>query len=201
MTRAFNERERKIIRQRLIDKGRESFGTFGLKKTNIDSLAQAVGISKGSFYAFFSSKEELYLEIIEAEEGSFREQVMAKVLSEQPVTKHSLKAFILEGLRVMETNPLIRRMHKRDELDRVLRAIPPERLAKHIRADEDWTRDLVAKWQEEGFIVGANPRAIAGIIRLIIASSLFKDSLGGDSYPEAIDLLIDLVVSGLAAKG
>jgi hypothetical protein len=82
-----------------------------------------------------------------------------------------------------------------------LRAIPKDRFAQHIQADEDWMLDFLSKWQEKGFIIDVNPRAIAGVIRLIITSSLFKDSLGGDSYPESIELLIDLVSEGLVNKG
>jgi len=200
MTRAFNEHERKVIRQKLIEKGRELFGTLGLKKTSIEDLAQAAGISKGSFYAFFDSKEELYLEIIESLEGEIRKQVMERLSSKSPLSKESMKSFILEGLRIMETDPLIRRMYDQQERDQALRSISQERLAQHIRADEDWMLKFLSEWQEQGFIIDADPRAVAGVIRLIITSSLFKDSLGGDSYPESIDLLIDLVASGLVKK-
>jgi AcrR family transcriptional regulator len=200
MTRAFNEHERKVIRQKLIEKGRELFGTLGLKKTSIEDLAQAAGISKGSFYAFFDSKEELYLEIIESLEGEIRKQIMERLSSKSPLSKESMKSFILEGLRIMETDPLIRRMYDQEERDQALRSISQERLAQHIRADEDWMLKFLSEWQEQGFIIDADPRAVAGVIRLIITSSLFKDSLGGDSYPESIDLLIDLVASGLVKK-
>jgi len=200
MTRAFNEHERKVIRQKLIEKGRELFGTLGLKKTSIEDLAQAAGISKGSFYAFFDSKEELYLEIIESLEGEIRKQVMERLSSKSPLSKESMKSFILEGLRIMETDPLIRRMYDQEERDQALRSISQERLAQHIRADEDWMLKFLSEWQEQGFIIDADPRAVAGVIRLIITSSLFKDLLGGDSYPESIDLLIDLVASGLVKK-
>jgi hypothetical protein len=111
-----------------------------------------------------------------------------------------MKSFILEGLRIMETDPLIRRMYKQEERDQALRSISQERLAKHIKADEDWMLKFFSKWQDQGFIIDADPRAVAGVIRLIITSSLFKDSLGGESYPESIDLLIDLVASGLVKK-
>ncbi|MEV1174059.1 helix-turn-helix domain-containing protein [Nonomuraea sp. NPDC049784] len=40
------------------------FATQGLKKTSLDELVAAPGIAKGSFYAFFDSKEELYKEVM-----------------------------------------------------------------------------------------------------------------------------------------
>ena len=67
MARGFTERERDIIRNDLIETGRELFGTYGLKKTSIEDLTTGVGIAQGSFYTFFKSKEELYLEVIDRE--------------------------------------------------------------------------------------------------------------------------------------
>jgi len=199
MTRPFNPNERSIIRQKLMDKGRELFGTLGLKKTSIEDLVRAANISKGSFYSFFNSKEELYLEIIESLEGEIRQRI-TKGLNKRFLTKESFKNFILQGLQIMESNPLIRRMYEQDEREQALRAIPKERFNQHIRADEDWMMELLNKWKEKGQIIDADPRAIAGVIRLIITSSLFKDSLGGESYPESIELLIDLVSEGLLKK-
>lgn len=36
----------------------------GWKKTSLDELVQPAGIAKGSFYAFFDSKESLYLDVM-----------------------------------------------------------------------------------------------------------------------------------------
>jgi AcrR family transcriptional regulator len=37
------------------------FGKFGFKKTSVDDLAAAAGISKQGLYLHFSSKEEVFL--------------------------------------------------------------------------------------------------------------------------------------------
>ena len=64
MPKAFAEHEKTIIRQQLHEKGQQLFALHGLKKTSVDDLVQAVGISKGAFYLFYASKEELLLEIL-----------------------------------------------------------------------------------------------------------------------------------------
>lgn len=200
MGRAFTERERKIIKNKLIEKGREFFSTLGIGKTSVDNLTQTAGISKGAFYSFFNSKEELYLEIIEIDENLFRKQIIERAIGDRPITKQTIKDFILEGLKVMETNPLLRRMYEKNEFEQVLRAVPPQRLARHIQSDEDWLGKLIAEWQQQGLIIDADPNVIASMIKLIALSSFLKDSIGGENYPGAIDLLADLVASGLATK-
>jgi len=59
----FNEQERDTIRERLFAEGRRLFSVHGVRKVTIDDLATAAGISHGSFYTFFESKEHLFMEI------------------------------------------------------------------------------------------------------------------------------------------
>ena len=60
----FSESERAIIQEKLLTKGEQLFIRHGLKKVTVDELIDGVGISKGSFYAFYKSKEHLYMELL-----------------------------------------------------------------------------------------------------------------------------------------
>jgi AcrR family transcriptional regulator len=60
MPKAFSEHEKDIIRAQMREKGKDLFEKQGLKKTSVDELTAAVGISKGAFYLFYESKEELF---------------------------------------------------------------------------------------------------------------------------------------------
>lgn len=59
----FTEHEKEIIHNKLLLEGEKLFALHGLKKVTVDDLVAAVNISKGSFYAFYPSKEHLYVEI------------------------------------------------------------------------------------------------------------------------------------------
>ncbi|NJM06002.1 TetR/AcrR family transcriptional regulator [Candidatus Gracilibacteria bacterium] len=60
----FSDNERIHIRAALINTAGRLFVQQGLKKTSLEELTAAVGIAKSSFYSFFTSKEELYLELL-----------------------------------------------------------------------------------------------------------------------------------------
>ncbi|MCL2391100.1 MAG: TetR/AcrR family transcriptional regulator [Oscillospiraceae bacterium] len=60
----FNDTERAIIQEALLTKGEQLFIRYGLKKVTVDDLVNEAGIAKGSFYAFYKSKEHLYTEIL-----------------------------------------------------------------------------------------------------------------------------------------
>ncbi len=61
----FSDTEKEMIREKLLREGERLFVAHGVKKVTVDDLVQAAGIAKGSFYAFYTNKEHLYMDIIE----------------------------------------------------------------------------------------------------------------------------------------
>lgn len=47
----------------LVDAARDLFFRYGYKKTTLDDLAEAVGMTKSSLYHYFSSKEDLFKKV------------------------------------------------------------------------------------------------------------------------------------------
>ena len=64
MPKGFTYEEKEIITERLMKECKLNWQKYGYKKTSIDTLCQDIGISKGSFYSFFESKEALFYQVI-----------------------------------------------------------------------------------------------------------------------------------------
>ena len=79
MPKGFTEHEKELIRKRLLEQGYKQFSAYGLKKTNVEELAEASGISKGAFYLFYESKEALFMDVIELAEERFRQEILAAI--------------------------------------------------------------------------------------------------------------------------
>jgi len=77
MPKGFSEREKALIRAQLLAKGRELFATQGIKKANVEDQTKAANISKGAFYLFFNSKEELFFELL----GQFEDEYHANLIA------------------------------------------------------------------------------------------------------------------------
>ncbi len=56
MPKAFSDHEKEMIHSQMREKGKALFEKQGLKKTSVDELTEAVGISKGAFYLFYESE-------------------------------------------------------------------------------------------------------------------------------------------------
>src|SRR5699024_6762890 len=111
MARGFNENEKQVIKNALIDEGKILFETFGFKKTSIIDITQKVGIAPGTFYTFFPSKEALYFVILEKEELMIREKFTHIHLNKNQQPKVVMKHLLQEMVQMFETNALIREMY------------------------------------------------------------------------------------------
>jgi AcrR family transcriptional regulator len=66
-------RSRKGVRTRarLVDAAKLVFEEAGFLEARISDIAERAGLSHGSFYHYFESKEEVFLEVAEAQEETF----------------------------------------------------------------------------------------------------------------------------------
>lgn len=77
MPKSFNEHERKIIKQSLITIGASLLKTKNIRQITVEEITQGANISKGSFYSFYNSREELFWDIIKSEEQQLIHEMIA----------------------------------------------------------------------------------------------------------------------------
>lgn len=64
MPQIFDKIGRDKVRQQLLEAGFQLIKQYGMKKTSIADIAKATGMATGTFYNFFSSKEEFIYQIV-----------------------------------------------------------------------------------------------------------------------------------------
>ena len=99
-------------RKKIIDKAWELFAKNGYEETKVEDITKDLGISKGSFYTYFATKEELLYEVlgkikkevIENLENINVDQTPEKVLEDYVKAKMNYAVKILNNmkLRVVE---------------------------------------------------------------------------------------------------
>jgi AcrR family transcriptional regulator len=108
MPKAFSEHEKETIRAQMREKGKKLFEKQGLKKTSVDELTEAVSISKGAFYLFYDSKEELFLEILEELEIDFRSGIFNFSISPKDNARSLLAKLLKSALLTWDRYPLLK---------------------------------------------------------------------------------------------
>ena len=197
MPKAFSSEEKVLIRGLLLEKGKELFSQYGLKKTGVTDLAKAVGIAQGSFYLFFNSKEELYFKVLELEEETIRGKFIESLADGKKMNRQKFKDFLHRALEVFNENPLIRRLWVDKEIDALLERLPREMLDKHTIRDTDALAPLISHWQNEGSMLEESPEVLAGMIRSLFFLPLHRDEIGEDVFSRVVDLYVEFIANGL----
>ena len=191
MPKAFTEQEKETIRAQMREKGKALFEKHGLKKTSVDELTEAVGISKGAFYLFYESKEELFLEILEQFEQEIQTAILEFTIHPKADGRKNVGTMLKRFLLTWDDYPLLKHFSK-TEFDYLVRKIPAERIMKHAQSDEEFTDQLIRKIKKEGIPVKVSPRVIGNLIKSLFFISLHREDLGEPAYEETMSLLIDL---------
>lgn len=195
----FTEAEKEQIRQCLLAKGKELFSKYGLAKTSIDDIVLACGIAKGSFYKFFSSKEELYYVILRQEE-KIRDTVLGELLREDLSPKELLTSFFTKSFQLVDENPFLQLMFQEGEHERIVRKLPPHLVEETGREDVEKGKQAVMMLMQRGVLCEGDPNIIVGVIKAIMMMRLYKEKIGTDIFPDVMEQIIEYVAEGLTKK-
>jgi AcrR family transcriptional regulator len=200
MPRGFTDQEKKNIQARLLKTGKDSFGQFGIRKTSVEDLARLSGISKGAFYQFFSSKEDLYFAVLRSYESEQHKNMFAILSSESENERELLKSVMKEIMLQVDDDPFVRRLLGKDEFDYLWQKFTPEQLENAMEADIDFAAQLVETWRQKGKLKVDNPALITGVFRALFFLLLHKEDIGVDVFPGVMDLLLDASIERLIDK-
>ena len=88
---------KKQKKRKILEKAFELFRKNGYMDTKVEDITKALGISKGSFYTYFKTKEELLCELLKSMKNSEMERYSKVEIDENP--KKTLENFIKERFK------------------------------------------------------------------------------------------------------
>lgn len=192
----FTESEKEQIRQCLLTKGKELFTQYGLAKTSIDDLVQACGIAKGSFYKFFSSKEELFYIILQNQEEVTGRLIGGHLRQNLP-PKELISSFLHMAFQLADENPLLHQWFQDGESERIKRKLPQHLVKDFARDNAKKGITFVQTLIQRGVLREADPEVINGVLHAVLLLRLHKGELGKDLFPKIMDVIIDYIAEGL----
>lgn len=94
----FTEKEQESIKEKLFHAGIQLIRELGVQRTTVDKLTKKCGIAKGSFYLFYSSKEEYLMALAEYTSERAEEMLTAKLAGRQQISTSEFFDFFKEYL-------------------------------------------------------------------------------------------------------
>ena len=195
MPKAFTEQEKELIRKRLLEQGHKQFSAYGLRKTNIEELAEASGISKGAFYLFYASKEALFMDVVEQVEQRFRQELFAMVDLPGPSPRARLFALLHHAFHRVKTIPLLQFLTGND-YDLLIRRVPPETFQEHVAHDRAFVNELITRCQNAGIPIRVRPEQMISLLYPLVLTILHEDEYAG-TFPlgGSVDVFLELVAA------
>jgi len=192
--KAFSENEKGLINRRLLEQGYRLFTAHGLKKTNIEEIATAAGISKSSFYAFYPSKEALLMEVMEEAERRLRKELLAVVDQPGPSPRARLLTILKKAFDLFDTLPLLQIINGSD-YELIFQRIPHETMQEHLANDMAFFAELTARCHAAGIPVRMPAEKIIGLLYPLVLAYLHKNDLNLRAFPGSLDVLLELIAA------
>lgn len=199
MPKAFSEHEKEVIQQRLMAAGEQQFASYGFKKTNVEELAQAAGISKGAFYLFYPSKESLYMDVIENAETHFRHRLLDAVEQSGPSPRARLYHVLEQAFLLWKEIPVLRLFTSGDFYS-LMHATPPEQIQQHMTSDLVFMRELVARCRQQGIPLQVEAEELSRMVYALLFAHLHEDFYDADGKHGTFNTLLELAVAYLLGE-
>jgi AcrR family transcriptional regulator len=191
------------VREAILDATDDFLARYGYRKMTIDSLAQQVGIGKGSVYLHFTSKEEIVLShidrIIERLARELKIITEKKILPEEKLRQMLLK-------RVLHRFDSVQ--HYTQSLNDMLSAVRPKLLVRrgiYFETEAKIFAKVIEEGQKSKMFAAGNATEIAETF-LLATNSLLPFSLTARQLGERNDIeektqrLANLLLQGLIKK-
>ena len=183
---------------RILDAAYASFTRHGIRRTTMDDIAAAAGMSRPAVYQYVKNKDDVFLRLANRLFGAALAQATAAATAEGPLAtrlQNVLGAKLELTLRLVRESP-----HAAELLDESTRLSGPavEEFTGQIR---ELLADAVAAAADAGEITlpDAKPTEIAEIV-MALTHGLELDLADPDSLRRRLALGLDLLVAGLSRR-
>ena len=89
-------------KDKIVSVAKKLFGRFGFQKTSMDEIAKIARKAKGSLYYHFSSKEDLFREVVQIEIDEVKLKLSSVVNNSELSAKGKLKIYVLTRLELFQ---------------------------------------------------------------------------------------------------
>ena len=185
MAGGFTNEERVAIREKLISAGYEISSDCGIKKMTIAMIAGSAGVAVGSFYNFFSSKEEFVVALISETETKAMNKMTANFSKNGTITLKKFLEVFRENFKPENNFFLNIRLDDWVWLKTHLSDSP------YFNTDNDTEKVKYMLPRLKGIREDIDPGVVVNFIKSIYALYQNRDTLFEDSLQTNVDLIFD----------
>ncbi|MDR4887883.1 TetR/AcrR family transcriptional regulator [Fredinandcohnia sp. QZ13] len=187
-------------RQTLFDAARAIFSEQGFKKTNIAAITNRANVAVGTFYKYYTSKEQIFCEVYLAENEQAKRKIISQIDTDQS-PKEVVRQFFEKVLQIGKHNAILAEWYQNTEISQLI--------MEHNQDSDDWQNsfvysfliDSIKRWRESGqFRQDIDLDTMISLFKALVVVDIHHDEIDSQNYPQVIKLLAEIIVDGLSAE-
>ena len=200
MRRARNDAEKEIRRQQILAAAKDIFATEGFHDATIAAVARRAGLSYGSVYSYFDSKQAVFHALMETEARALRNAIAQAIVGTSGDSSDALREAIRAVFAFFDSDPSSAALLFRD---------PPtqgQSFARHLaKINEQFVDDLavaITVSQERGRLRDDIPaRSAAQMLALVVGQlALHRVTDPTESAATTADHVVRFALEGLLPR-
>jgi len=176
---------------------KELFRSKGFKDTSVAEIMNVAGMATGTFYNYYLSKENLFIEIYNEENVKLKKSIM-ELLDMQANPINVIQEMMSLNLQGMNANPILREWYNRDVFGKIEKSFREDDGLKHVDFLFSDFNNVVKRWQIEGKMRNdIDAEMIMAIFSALVVVETHKDEIGIKYFPHLIEYLSEFTMNGL----
>ncbi len=180
-------------KQRLFDAAHVLFLERGFKKTSIADIAALADVAVGSFYLYFQSKEDIFVDVYNFENENIKRQIMEKVnLDDDPIKL--IREVIDQIFKLSSNNAILQEWFNNQKLNQII-------AEQNSSAVEDsliysTLMKLIDRWIEEDLIKdGMSKERMVSLFDALTVIDFHQSEIQTKDYYQLLNDLIEGILS------
>ncbi|QOR35099.1 TetR/AcrR family transcriptional regulator [Clostridium sp. 'deep sea'] len=193
MPKAFTKNELKNTKTKLLLNGKKIFEHKGFAKFGVRELVKETGISIGMFYKLYSSKEELFVEIVSIEQKRIRQSIVTEVMQYKDDPVKALKSFYYIVVKELYDNKLMNTILFNNEYSSLKSHLTEVNFISERELSLKPFVDLMNYWKSKKLIRDIDNELVLASLRSLVYLNFHKDEIGEDKFNNIVEFLVNQV--------
>ncbi|MFZ5351455.1 MAG: TetR/AcrR family transcriptional regulator [Bacillota bacterium] len=182
----------------IFNAARELFYSKGFKDTNVSEIARLAGIGVGTFYNYYDSKEELFIEVYIKENEDLKKHLIESIdINEDPVAL--VTKLVTRNISAMNSNMILKEWYNKELFSKLEKHFYEK---GYLESMDDTMQsgkiELIKKWKAEGRIRSdIDVEMVGAIFDSILYIDIHKSEIGIQYFPQLLHYITEFIMKGL----
>ena len=182
----------------IFNAARELFSKKGYKESNIPEITKLAGVAVGTFYNYYDSKDQIFLEVFNYENEQIKMDLLSSITPDDDPISTMTRMMILSR-DLISSNLILREWYNKDLYSKMEKHFYETNSNNRMnKIMHTYLAELIQQWQSEGKIRrDLDSGMILALFNSTIYVDMHKTEIGIQYFPQITYKLIEYIMKGV----